>query len=170
MVHPVGFEPTHLAAPEPESGVYANFTTGASGGKYIKNGFAMSTAVRLEIFRSLSHSTVLIFKHRGLGWGRAGRFASRLEATYSPLSIAADTVRQWWLEVAAHNFGRPTVLRFARFRVMCISLTPIVLETWSRNGADRKSMAIFPFQPLAVALLHYLLQSTKRAWPLYLSP
>ena len=31
MVHPVGFEPTHLAAPEPESGVYANFTTGASG-------------------------------------------------------------------------------------------------------------------------------------------
>ena len=31
MVHPVGFEPTHLAAPEPESGVYANFTTGAFG-------------------------------------------------------------------------------------------------------------------------------------------
>ena len=30
MVHPVGFEPTHLAAPEPESGVYANFTTGAT--------------------------------------------------------------------------------------------------------------------------------------------
>ena len=28
-MHPVGFEPTHLAAPEPESGVYANFTTGA---------------------------------------------------------------------------------------------------------------------------------------------
>ena len=29
MVHPVGFEPTHLAALEPESSVYANFTTGA---------------------------------------------------------------------------------------------------------------------------------------------
>ena len=29
-MHPVGFEPTHLAAPEPESGVYANFTTGAT--------------------------------------------------------------------------------------------------------------------------------------------
>ena len=28
-MHPVGFEPTHLAALEPESGVYANFTTGA---------------------------------------------------------------------------------------------------------------------------------------------
>ena len=37
MVHPVGFEPTHLAAPEPESGVYANFTTGAFvEGYYLK--------------------------------------------------------------------------------------------------------------------------------------
>ena len=32
LVHPVGFEPTHLAALEPESSVYANFTTGANGG------------------------------------------------------------------------------------------------------------------------------------------
>ena len=31
-MHPVGFEPTHLAALEPESSVYANFTTGASCG------------------------------------------------------------------------------------------------------------------------------------------
>ena len=31
LVHPVGFEPTHLAALEPESSVYANFTTGANG-------------------------------------------------------------------------------------------------------------------------------------------
>ena len=30
-MHPVGFEPTHLAALEPESSVYANFTTGANG-------------------------------------------------------------------------------------------------------------------------------------------
>ena len=48
MVHPVGFEPTHLAAPEPESGVYANFTTGASRGKYIKISLPLSTAVSLE--------------------------------------------------------------------------------------------------------------------------
>ena len=36
-MHPVGFEPTHLAALEPESSVYANFTTGAAEGKYTKN-------------------------------------------------------------------------------------------------------------------------------------
>ena len=30
-MHPGGFEPTHLAALEPESSVYANFTTGANG-------------------------------------------------------------------------------------------------------------------------------------------
>ena len=29
--NPVGVEPTHLAAQEPESCVYANFTTGATG-------------------------------------------------------------------------------------------------------------------------------------------
>ena len=35
-MHPVGVEPTHLAALEPESSVYANFTTGATGEDYAK--------------------------------------------------------------------------------------------------------------------------------------
>ena len=52
MVHPVGFEPTHLAVPEPESGVYANFTTGATEAKYIKNPMVLSMAVaNLDITR-----------------------------------------------------------------------------------------------------------------------
>ena len=34
-MHPVGFEPTHLAALEPESSVYANFTTGAKTARII---------------------------------------------------------------------------------------------------------------------------------------
>ena len=36
-MHPVGVEPTHLAALEPESSVYANFTTGATGAYYAIN-------------------------------------------------------------------------------------------------------------------------------------
>ena len=36
----------------------------------------------------------------------------------------------------------------------------------SRNGANRKRMAIFPCQPLAVALLRYLRQPTNHTWSL----
>ena len=49
--------------------------------------------------------------------------------------------------------GLSTFLRFARFRVIGISLLLIWSPSPPRNGANRKRLAIFPFQPLAVALL-----------------
>ena len=39
---------------------------------------------------------------------------------FAHLQLPRDTVRLCWREVVAHNFGLPTVLRFARFRVIGI--------------------------------------------------
>ena len=77
MVHPVGFEPTHLAAPEPESGVYANFTTGASRGKYIKINRSLSTAVRRRSAGAPARSPLRLSLRGGMRV-RAYDFANRI--------------------------------------------------------------------------------------------
>ena len=77
MVHPVGFEPTHLAAPEPESGVYANFTTGASGGKYIKINRPLSTVIRRRSAGAPTRSPLRLSLRGGMRV-RAYDFANRI--------------------------------------------------------------------------------------------
>ena len=69
------------------------------------------------IFRSLSLFTVLILKHRGLGWESAGRVALRSEASFSPPSIVADTVRLCWRRTPT-PIGLPTLDRFPQFSAM----------------------------------------------------
>ena len=63
---------------------------------------------------------------------------------HSPTVLSADAVTP---------FGLPTIFRFARFRVIDNSLALNVLELSRETAQTEKKLAIFPFQPHAVALL-----------------
>ena len=91
------------------------------------------------------------------------------QAWFSPISIADDTVRQW------RRRRQSCPLTFRRFSVCAVSRHGYFIgtdctRTWSRNGANRKRLAICPFQPLAVALLRLFAPVTKHTCSLDHSP
>ena len=107
--------------------------------------------------------------HSRQGREGAGRFASRLEATYSPLSIVADTVRQWWRD-GRTDYGLPTFFRFARFRVMGVSSALIVLELGRETAQTEKGWPSFRSSLSRSRSCRYLRQSTECTCSLDLSP
>ena len=114
-----------------------------------------------------------IVQHRaafGGGWERAGRFASRFEATYSPLSIVTGTVRLCWREVGAHNFGLPTLDRFPQFSAIARKWPLIGLQVTPKTAEIDQTWPFFLLPSSAVALLHYPQPSTKHTWALDRSP
>ena len=114
MVHPVGFEPTHLAAPEPESGVYANFTTGATRTYYLK--FDAESQPRFLSFskivnrpgkhpspRAFTPTTPLslVLGHRT----HRGRFAPRRTHGKRHLVSVSSVCRRRWLSMCSADFS-----------------------------------------------------------------
>ena len=108
--------------------------------------------------------------HSRQGRESAGRFASRFEAIYSPLSIVAGTVRLSWREVGAHNFGPPTLDRFPQFSSIARKWPLIGLQVTPKTAEIDQTWPFFLLPSSAVALLHYPQPSTRHSWSLDLSP
>ena len=121
---------------------------------YIKTAAHPSSTSHLEFydFRSLSHSTVLILNTEI--WARSvlGGLLREFQQLLRPLFILGHTVRLC-RRGAVHAPWRSdgfAVCAVSRHRLFCTSHRALSL---TRNGANRKRLAIFPFQPHAVALL-----------------
>ena len=69
-------------------------------------------------------------------------------------------------EVGARNFGLPTVLRFARFRVIGISLALTGLQVRRETAQIAKCWPSFRSGLTRSRSFVYLRQPTDRAWPL----
>ena len=96
---------------------------------------------------------------------------------------AASSPDSLWLGTLSDSIGESTWRRRQShtlwpsdgFAICAVSRQGhFIVGDWTssspRNGANRKRLAIFPFQPLALALLHDLQQSTRRACSLNLLP
>ena len=73
------------------------------------------------------------------------------EHLHAPFQLLTTNCLTVLLEVVVHSFGRPTFLRFARFRAICISLSVIELLARRETAQSAKGWPSFPFQPPAVA-------------------
>ena len=105
------------------------------------------------------------FKHRGLGGEFAWRFCfAVLQQLLRPILFGWEHCPTVLAEVGARNFGLPTVLRFARFRVTGILVALIELMVSRETAQTAKGWPFFRASLTRSRSCGDLHQSTRCAW------